>query len=105
MSDEDFEPTTGASLALRAWPAAAAVVGVAGLLFADNFTTFVLAAMLVLGGLALELAGWADGVRIHARRLRRAALVGVLAGAAIVGVLELRQPPAASADEGRVALR
>ena len=105
MSDDAIEPRTGASFVLRAWPAAAALVGVAGLVFADNFTTFVLAALLVLGGLALELAGWADGVRVHAHRLRRAALVGGLAGAAIVAMLELREPPATDADEGRVALR
>ena len=101
----DTLPLERAPVLLRVWPAAAALVGLAGLVFADNFTTFVLSGLLVLGGLALELVGWADGVRIHARRLRRAALVGALAGAAIVGMLELRRPPAASADEGRVALR
>lgn len=104
MSD-DLEPTPRAPFVLRAWPAVAALVGLAGLVLADDFTTFVIAAMLVIGGLALELAGWADGVRIHAARLRRAALVGALAGAAIVALFELRQAPIDAADPGRVALR
>lgn len=90
---------------LRWWPTAASLVGVAGLTFADNFTTFVLAGLVVLGGLALELAGWAEGVALHGRRLRRAALVGAIAGAAILALLELRRPPAAESDEGRIALR
>ena len=90
---------------LRFWPGTAVVVGAFGLALAVNFTTFVVSALLVLGGVALELAGWADGVRIHGRRLRRAALIGGLVGAVVVGLLEWRQPPAADPDEGRIALR
>ena len=102
MTDDDSIPS--ASPILRAWPAAAGLVGVLGLAIADDFTTFALAGLLVLGGLALELAGWAEGIRLHAPRLRRAAILGALAGAAIVGMHELRRSPAAT-DDGHVALR
>jgi len=101
----DAPPPGRAHALLRWWPTAAAILGVVGMTFADNLTTFVLAGLLVLGGLALELAGWAEGVLVHGRRLRRAALVGALAGAAILGLLELRRPPAADTGEGRIALR
>jgi hypothetical protein len=103
VDDDAIEPLLPAPMWLRAWPGAAGLVGLVGLFLASDRTVFALSGALVLGALALELAGWAEGIRVHARTLTRAAVCGALAGAAIIGTLELRDPGSTPAD--RVAQR
>jgi hypothetical protein len=90
LDDDTLDDVPARTPVLRWWPAIAALVGVAGMVAAGSLAGFVIAAMLVVCGLALELGGWAELMRTHGRRLAAAAVCGALVGAAIVAVGHVR---------------